>query len=297
VGPSRVRAALAAMASAAVLASCEPGPVTGSPLDITTTITQAATTTAPVPHGSPSQVDRVIDGDTIDVWIGGRPERVRLIGINAAESGECFSDEASAALADLVGGEQVLLVPDRSERDQYGRLLRYVYLDGLFVNEAMVEGGFALARRYEPDTARADDLERAQDGARSARRGLWAPNACGPQLLPEATAVLSDLECDAPGNDAENLNGEWAEIRNAGPSSIDLTGWVLKDESASNRYRFPDRFALSPGAAARIHSGSGVDTAVDLYWGNTESAVWNNDGDTAFLLDPNGNIVSIRPCG
>jgi micrococcal nuclease len=282
-----VRAALVAVAAAAVLTSCESGPVAGD----------RGATTESTPQSATALVARVIDGDTIEVLLAGRIETVRLLGINANESGECFSTQASSALADLVGGRDVVLVPDRSERDQYGRLLRYVYVDGIFVNEAMVDGGLALAVSYQPDTTWAEDLERAQQDAKAARRGLWALDACGSPLLPEGAVVISDLVCNAPGNDAENLNGEWAQILNAGDSGIDLTGWVLKDESSSNRYRFPDHFVLSPNATTRVHSGSGIDAAADLYWGNATSAVWNNGGDTAFLLDPNGNVVSTHPCG
>lgn len=69
-----------------------------------------------------------------------------------------------------------------------------------------------------------------------------------------------------------------------------MTGWVLKDESASHRYSFPSGFNLVLGAAVRVHTGCGTDTAASLYWCQN-GAVWNNDGDTAFLLDLNGNIT------
>src|SRR5690606_30411238 len=72
----------------------------------------------------------VIDGDTIVVGSGGLEERVRLIGINAPEPEECLAEEATQALDDLVSGSPVRLVPDASDRDGFGRLLRYVYVDG-----------------------------------------------------------------------------------------------------------------------------------------------------------------------
>jgi micrococcal nuclease len=281
-----VRKVMAALGAVVTLTACQPGLVSD--------ISPAGS--VPGPSGDGFTVVRVIDGDTIEVSAGERTERVRLIGINATESEECFSAEASAALAGLVEGREVLLVPDRSNRDQYGRLLRYVYADGIFVNQTLVAEGFALAVRYRPDTARATELESAQEAAKAALRGLWAPDACGHPVLPSGMVTVSGLVCDAPGNDAENLNGEWAEIRNAGTSGVDLTGWVLKDESSSHRYLFPQQFVLPPNATVRIHSGSGIDAAADLYWGNATSAVWDNDGDTAFLLDPNGNAVSTRSC-
>jgi micrococcal nuclease len=66
---------------------------------------------------------------------------------------------------------------------------------------------------------------------------------------------------------------------------------VLKDESATHRFSFPDGFSLHPAGAVRIYTGCGADTADSLYWCVSGSAVWNNSGDTAVLLDPNGNIV------
>ena len=62
----------------------------------------------------------------------------------------------------MVSGQSVRLVPDVSDRDRFDRLLRYFHVGDLFVNEAMVESGLAEARRYEPETDRADVLEEAQ---------------------------------------------------------------------------------------------------------------------------------------
>ena len=79
------------------------------------------------------------------------------------------------------------------------------------------------------------------------------------------------------------------EITNQGSSSTVLTGWVLKDESATHRYNFPSGFLLDAGADVRVLTGCGTDTTTSLYW-CSGGAVWNNSGDTAFLLDPSGNI-------
>lgn len=73
-----------------------------------------------------------------------------------------------------------------------------------------------------------------------------------------------------------------------------MGGWVLKDESATHRYNFPSGFALGVGAEVRVFTGCGSDSATELYWCNS-GAVWNNSGDTAFLLDKNGNIHDEYP--
>lgn len=265
----------------------------------TTTIAADPTTTSsPAPpiidpgdvsKGQPATVARVVDGDTIDVLMGdGTGDTVRLIGINAPETGECFSTQSTAALELLVGGRHLYLVRDVSERGQYERLLRYVFLDdGTFVNGAIVEGGYAIAREYPPDVAMADELGAAQDAAESSGVGLWGDNACGARS--DAELSISTIQYDAPGNDNETLDQEWVEILNQGEGPLLLDGWVLKDESASYRFEFPVGFILEGGASVRIVTGCGADTTATLHWCNA-GAVWNNDGDTAFLLDPSGNI-------
>ena len=245
-------------------------------------------------EGTEATVVSVTDGDTLTVEFNGVNERVRLIGINTPENGECFAAEATAELRSLTVGTTVTLVTDRTNRDAFGRLLRYVFVDDLqrgsvFVNEVLVEGGFAIANRYEPDTARADVLDAAQARAQDAGRGLWASGACGPPALVDL--VISAVKANAPGNDNENKNGEWVTIRSRS-GAANLTGFVLKDESASHRYTFPTGFVLSEGASVRVFTGCGSNSETNLYWCNTRSAVWNNSGDTAFLLDSNGSLVA-----
>lgn len=261
----------------------------------TTTSTATSTTTAggvtlPVGWAS-AEVVEVIDGDTIDVRLeGGSVERLRLIGINSPERGECYAEEATAGLSSLVLGQTVRLEADTSDRDRYGRLLRYVWTaDGRFVNEVTVAEGWALAREYPPDVARSDRLGEAQDRARQSGIGLWASDVCGNGA--PADIQIFHIEYDAPGDDNFNLNGEWADITNLDATTVDLTGWTLKDESASHRYLFPNGFTLEPGSTVRVFTGCGEDSADELHWCNTGSAVWNNGGDTGFLLDPAGNVV------
>jgi len=137
---------------------------------------------------------------------------VRLIGIDSPETGECFADEAAQVLATLVPeGTVIGMTSDVSEVDDFGRLLRYLWLDGMSVNEEMVRLGAAIARRYPPDTTMADTLERAQVEASEAQRGLWDPEACGTHS--DAEPGIAELEHDAPGDDSLNLNQEWIVIR------------------------------------------------------------------------------------
>ena len=267
--------------------------VATSTSDSSSTTTIAQSTTAPttsLPDGTQTAVVvSVTDGDTIRVdHTGGSNDPLRLIGINTPESGECYEVESTVALDSLVGGETVIIVSDVSDRDQFGRLLRYVYLtDNTFVNEVMVRQGYGIAREYPPDTGQADLLTSAQVEAKSDQIGLWAPDACGAPV--DANLIITHIEADAPGNDNDDLNGEWVEITNQGSTVTDMTEWVLKDESATHRYDFPNQFAMSRGSVIRVFTGCGTDTTMGLYW-CSEGAIWNNSGDTAFLLDPSGNI-------
>jgi micrococcal nuclease len=245
----------------------------------------------PFPDGAePVTVGSITDGDTIDViHQDGTIGTVRLIGINTPESNECFAGEAAAALGVLTPvGATVGMTVDVSDVDQYGRLLRYLWLGAMSVNEEMVRRGAGISRRYQPDTAMADRLEAAQLEAQESRLGLWSLEACGPRA--EVSLDVVAIEYNPPGNENDNLNDEWVMIRNDSDTLADLTGWTIKDESASNRFAFPSGFALAPGESVTIHSGCGQDLGAVLHWCSVGAAIWNNDGDTVFLLDPSGNI-------
>lgn len=136
------------------------------------------------PSPSPSEtvrVKRVIDGDTFELENG---DRVRYIGVNAPESVapgrpvECFGREASAYDKALVEGRDVRLEKDVSERDKYGRLLRYVYVGETLVNAKLVEEGYASADAFPPDVRYRDLFRALEREARDGKRGLWADTAC-----------------------------------------------------------------------------------------------------------------------
>ena len=83
---------------------------------------------------------------------------------------------------------------------------------------------------------------------------------------------------------------EWVEISNLGEAAQDLTGWTLRDEQ-NHTYTFPEGFVLMEGVSVLVHTGVGDDTATDLYM-DLASPIWNNGGDVATLLDPDGNVIS-----
>ena len=143
-----------------------------------------------------AEVVSVTDGDTIRVVMpDGTNEPVRLIGIDAPEDGLLLDQEATEYLADLVLGKKVRMVVDVSDRDRFERLLRYVYVGDLFVNEEMVRAGLAVARRYRPDTAMAEVLEAAQAGAEQGALGLFSSGATSATTQAPATNPSIRANC------------------------------------------------------------------------------------------------------
>lgn len=134
------------------------------------------------PAGDEAIVTRVYDGDTIDVELDDRIYRLRYIGVDSPEREEPFYQEATDFNRDLVEGQTVMLVKDVSETDQYGRLLRYVYLpDGTFVNAALISNGMARLVTFPPDVAQTDYLRALQEQAQADETGMWSrPDLVGP---------------------------------------------------------------------------------------------------------------------
>ena len=148
-----------------------------------TIIAFSAGCTNPLPHDGLATVTHVVDGDTIDVSFGGHVERVRLIGIDTPETKkpntpiECFGPEASAFTTDLLPtGTVVRVERDIVGRDDYGRLLGYVYRidDDLFVNLEIVAEGYAQPLTIEPNSTYAAVFASAASAAERNDIGMWA---------------------------------------------------------------------------------------------------------------------------
>ena len=132
----------------------------------------------------PAQVERVIDGDTIRVRFEGKSYTVRLIGVDTPETKhptkevEYFGREASAFTKAALEGKTVLLAKDRTGDtvDRYGRLLRYVLVDGDNFNARLIREGYAhdySTRRPVDDRVRRGAVNRHHDAFRNGCR-------CGP---------------------------------------------------------------------------------------------------------------------
>ena len=262
-----------------------------------TTTTQRApdpppTTVTTAPPAGGSVVTRVVDGDTFEVQIDGHTEDVRIIGINSPEWGECLAAEAGRWLRARVGGKAVRLVADETDRDQYGRLLRYVELDGADVGVEIVRAGLAVARRYPPDTARAEALEAAQQEAKAATVGMWRGRVRGggDAERRHQRDPLRRRRRRQP-QPERRVGADHERGAAPGPSS---PGGCSRTSRPATATTSPPASRWTPAPSVTVRSGCGTDTATDLHWCNAGTAVWNNSGDTAFLLDPAGNVVDSR---
>ena len=115
-------------------------------------------------------VARVIDGDTIELADG---QRVRYLGIDTPELGEPYGYDALALNQQLVEGKWVELQSGNQDQDQYGRLLRYVYVDGTFVNAQLVAEGLATAYIFDSDDRYSQVLVQLEQYAKLRKQGLW----------------------------------------------------------------------------------------------------------------------------
>ena len=118
----------------------------------------------------------VIDGDTFKMETG---ETVRLIGIDAPELSQPGGEESREYLARLILNKGITLKKGHEDRDKYNRLLRFVYIDDVCINEEMIKQGYAEAR-YLTDPIRKYYIQ-LEIKAETAKAGLWSENIFQPR--------------------------------------------------------------------------------------------------------------------
>lgn len=293
------------LALAALVAACSapnatqgsdptPSPTTGvtaAPLPSNPN-TEPPVTTAPTqPDLDTGSIDlveitvvHVDDGDSLIVELDGREERVRLLGINAPERDECLGDDSRDALEAMVGDVAVLGLEAES-RDQFDRILAHVFVEDTYVNLAQVEAGLAIV--LSDENAFSGELTNAQNGAEAAMAGLWSPDVCGGGPIPDLE--ITRIDENPPGADEDSIDLEIVEITNRSEEDVELSGFVLRDESTANRFEFPDGVVIGPGESIEVSAG--CDPPGDALSWCSDSPVWNNGGDTALLLDRAGRVV------
>lgn len=291
-----------AVAMATTACNTRPIPDAFEPTTTSTTLlggeavaTSTPPTLPPVETRVVASVTSVTDGDTIEVRVDGISADVRLLGINAPESDECWGPEATAALTDLIDGRNVLLAEGDEDTDEFGRLLRYVYVDDpdgpIFINSVMVSLGNAggLSSGHE-HSRRFKTLEASafQSGV-----GMWGTFVCGDSegLSADRPVIrVSDVQYDPDGPDNERLDEETVTIVNEGYGRVAISGWILRDESSRNRMTFPNGTVLAPGESITVVTGCEGGPSGSIHWCN-DGAVWSNEGDTVIVSDTLGNTV------
>ena len=216
-----------------------------------------APTVSPIPGmGETATVKRVIDGDTIELTDG---RKLRYIGIDTPETVDprkpvqCFGAEASKRNKELVEGKEVRMETDVTDKDRYGRLLRYVYLGDEMVNIKMVRDGFAYSYTYPPDVKYQDKILTAQREAEAGKAGLWA--TCPPRgstdtstssSVPPATPAPSTF---TSANSSCNIKGN---INSSGEKIYHMEGCgsyskTVIDESKGEKMFCSETEALNAG--------------------------------------------------
>jgi micrococcal nuclease len=134
-------------------------------------------------------INHYVDGDTIAVNMNGTVETIRFIGVDTPETHkpntpvQCFGPDAAAYTKQRIsqfGKVRLQADPLDTNRDVYGRLLRYVYLpDGTLMDKNIIENGYGFAYLSFPFSKKAEFAD-AQAAAQAAKKGLWA--ACQPTV-------------------------------------------------------------------------------------------------------------------
>jgi phosphatidylserine/phosphatidylglycerophosphate/cardiolipin synthase-like enzyme len=225
-------------------------------------------------------------------------------------------ERAAAALPDLaIAGMSISLDTDcLSDTSQMGLRVAVANLGsgdaGPFVVEAngvqqnvaglgsgqSVSLWFAGYKFGEPNSAIADVSELlAESDETNNQRSEMLPVPTPPLPCPTPSATPTGTPPAGPAKitailyDPADSLAEYVEIENTSAAALDMSGWTLRD-LAGTTYTLPN-FTLAAGAKVRVWTNSGTNDAANLYWGRTQ-AVWNNTGDTAFLRDTQGRLIS-----
>lgn len=190
----------------AIGSSAEPAPSTNTNARIASESSTKAISPAIAPVASEAkklyQVLDVVDGDTFKASVNGTNQTVRLIGVDTPETKDprklvqCFGSEASAQSTALMKSKNVRLEADKtqSDKDKYGRLLRYAYLeDGTLINKKLIELGYAHEYTYEVPYKFQADFKQAETKARSSAVGLWSPSTCNGTTASTAPATVKPM--------------------------------------------------------------------------------------------------------
>jgi len=213
-------------------------------------------------------VERVIDGDTIVI----NGSSVRLLGINCAEKGEPYYNEAKLFLEKKVLNKIVKMKFEKEDVDLYRRKLRYVFVDGENINEKLVEEG--LANIYFPS---------GKDSYYNSFSDAWKTCIENKKNLCEKSDSVCSSCIELKKLDTKNQK---LVLKNNCGFGCDLTSWSIKDEGRK-KFVF-ENFVLEKEVVIIV--GDGKNTKENLFWSG-EDYVWTASGDSIFLRDEKGKLI------
>jgi len=220
-------------------------------------------------------VVHVVDGDTVDLANG---ERVRLIGIDTPEVGKYYYEEARDRLIELVEEKNVTLERDLEDRDIYNRLLRYIFIDDVFVNLVLVEEGFARAYPSSLTATYEEEFAEAEASARDAKLGIWEFSEDYSSLR------INEFIPDPDGYDnAPMPDGEWVELYNSGNEPLNVKGLVLND-NLGDGLEISDVNVIG----STIINPNGF---LVIYRNGNGKLVLNNEGSDMVVLSSDGVVI------
>ena len=198
---------------------------------------------------------------------------MRLLGIDAPEPDDtggqaALAEQAREALVALVGDGAVILNTDGEPLDDTGRLLRHVLRADVVLSVELARQGWVRSLEFTPNALFRDAIAEAQQEARAAARGRWAPPVAGLAMTVDKTA-------------------ETVVISNNGGAPLHLSGWRLVSLRGAQAVEIPAGTVLDPGAALTVASGS---SQGDVAFG--QQHVWHNEHrDSAELRRPDGRVA------
>jgi len=234
-------------------------------------------------------ITAVYDGDTFTLSTG---EKVRLRGINTPElrPKEQFGLQARDAAANILLNEQVYLEYGTIKRDSYGRLIASVRTEEIDIAEYLLETGLGHLFLIPPDKVDHERLLKAQTKAQSSSKGIWSLSRYNSNLH------MTSFHANSPGNDNNNINGEYLRVCNTTSKTLNIEGYSITDIQG-NRWEFPN-MDIPPGHTFKVISGIGYHQKdptkqLEVYLGSYRP-IWNNEHDHATIYDTKGKPQDSR---
>lgn len=255
-------------------------------------------------------ITRIVDADTLIVRdeVTGERSRIRFLGVNAPEKptaahpGQCGWWQAVDALTEIapVGTRVRLASLDRTSKGRAQRPQRTVLAWNpvsqdfdLDLAWAVAERGWAIWFTVAREAAMSAKYRAVVEGARARGVGLWNTTTCGALEQPDARLELRISRAVG----STSPSDEWVSVRNVGDTSVDISGWVLRDSGNTGWFTFPGGSVLVPGDYRVVYTGSGTAgsrNGRDLYAG-VAAPIYQDPGggtylvgDGAYLLDRAG---------